>query len=124
MGTSITSADTDNDGVPDIEDNCTSFFNSDQADVNGNSRGDVCDDFDQDGLLNVADNCPDNPNWDQRDTDGDGIGDTCDGEESRLTEQHPWVPWVGIGFAALVLISLFVMTARSSSSQKTDLNIL
>jgi len=117
-------ADTDNDGVPDIEDNCTSFFNSDQADVNGNSRGDVCDDFDQDGLLNVADNCPDNPNWDQRDTDGDGIGDTCDGEESRLTEQHPWVPWVGIGFAALVLISLFVMTARSSSSQKTDLNIL
>ncbi len=110
-------ADTDNDGVPDINDNCVYDANPDQADLNNNGRGDICDDFDQDEIMNSKDNCPNNPNRDQRDSDGDGIGDACDGEESRLTEQYPWIPWLGIGFAALVLVSLFVITAKSKPNQ-------
>lgn len=115
-------ADIDNDGVPDIRDNCVSISNPDQQDINNNGRGDVCDDFDQDGLINSKDNCPDNPNRDQRDTDSDGIGDICDKEESRITERYPWIPWVGIGFAAVVLIVLLVLTARATYKTKRGNN--
>lgn len=106
-------ADIDKDGVPDIHDNCVSVANSDQQDVNTNGRGDVCDDFDRDGLINSQDNCPNTPNRDQADRDGDQIGDVCDKEESRVTERYVWIPWVGIGFAALVLIILFALTVKS-----------
>lgn len=111
-------ADIDNDSVPDVQDNCVSINNSDQKDVNNNGRGDVCDDFDQDGLINSEDNCPNNPNRDQGDADGDRIGDVCDGEESRITERSPWIPWVGMGFAAIVLIILLALTARSTFIDK------
>lgn len=115
-------ADTDNDGVSDIADNCISSPNPDQADMDNNNRGDACDDFDLDGLINDQDNCPNNPNFDQRDTDGDGIGDICDNQESRITEKYPWIPWVGIGFAALVLIGLFTITARASAKNVENIN--
>lgn len=107
-------ADTDGDEIPDVRDNCIGTANKDQADVNGNGRGDVCDDFDVDGILNTNDNCPNLPNTNQRDEDGDSIGDVCDNEESRLTEKYPWLPWLGIGFAALVLVGLMIITIRSS----------
>jgi hypothetical protein len=110
-------ADNDGDGVPDIKDNCVSVYNSDQVDLNSNGVGDVCDDFDLDAINNSSDNCPNIPNSDQRDIDGDGMGDACDSQESRITEKYPWIPWLGIGFAALVLISLFVITARSKSEE-------
>lgn len=106
-------ADVDKDNVPDVNDNCVSIPNPDQLDVNSNGRGDLCDDFDKDGIINSKDNCPDQPNRDQKDTDGDKKGDVCDKEESRITEKYKWIPWVGIGFAALVLIVLFAVTARS-----------
>lgn len=115
-------ADSDADGVPDVRDNCISNANSDQQDVNNNGRGDVCDDFDQDGVFNSADNCANNPNQNQRDTDSDGIGDVCDGQESRITERYPWIPWVGIGFAALVLLVLFALTAWSARTPEQDNN--
>src|SRR3989339_1140254 len=104
-------ADSDGDNVPDVLDNCVSISNSDQEDINKNGRGDVCDDFDKDGLVNSLDNCPDLPNYNQQDTDGDKIGDVCDGVESRLTEKYPWLPWLGIGLASLIVIGLFVFTA-------------
>lgn len=109
-----TLSDSDKDNVPDIRDNCISTANTDQQDVNGNGRGDACDDFDKDGIINSKDNCPENPNRDQRNEDGDGLGDACDTEESRITEKYPWLPWIGIGFAALVLIALFALTAWST----------
>lgn len=109
-------ADTDNDYIPDIKDNCVSISNLDQADLNTNGVGDVCEDFDLDGILNSIDNCPNIANADQKDRDSDEIGDACDKQESRFTESHPWVPWIGIGFAAVVLICLFALTARA----KTD----
>lgn len=105
-------ADTDGDGVPDRDDNCTTVGNPDQTDKDGNGRGDACDDFDHDGVLTVRDNCPEVANSLQEDTDGDGVGDACDSEESRFTEQNPWVPWAGLGVALVVLLGLFVLTAR------------
>ena len=108
----FTPSDRDGDGVPDKLDNCVSLANPDQKDIDSNGRGDVCDDWDRDGVLNSNDNCPSIPNSSKMDTDGDGIGDVCDEEESRFTEKHAWVPWVGMGTAAVVLLGLFVAVAR------------
>ena len=102
-------ADIDHDGRPDTLDNCVSVPNADQLDIDRNLRGDACDDFDRDFILNSADNCPQVPNASQADVDGDQIGDACDQEESRLTERCTWVPWVGMGIAALVLLGLFAV---------------
>ncbi len=106
-------ADTDNDGIPDIKDNCVSVANKDQTDLNNNSRGDACEDFDRDGIINSLDNCPDLPNVNQEDRDGDKIGNICDAEESRLTEKYEWLPWLGIGLTVIVIIGLFTITALS-----------
>lgn len=103
-------ADTDADTVADILDNCVQVANSDQLDVNTNGRGDACDDFDKDGMINSIDNCQTIPNRAQTDTDADGIGDECDDEESRITEKYDWVPWVGMGGAAVVLLGLIIVT--------------
>lgn len=111
-------ADSDSDTIPDLQDNCVQVANTDQVDVDGNGRGDACDDFDRDGSINSKDNCRDLPNGGQADTDGDGIGDACDGEESRITEKHTWLPWAGIGFAAIVLVVLFALTAKSMLHHK------
>lgn len=111
-------ADTDGDNIPDIRDNCLSRANTDQLDINTNGRGDACDDFDKDGIINSIDNCPDEPNYNQADIDGDKIGDICDKEESRITEKYGWLPWAGMGFAGLVLLVLFTVTARSMMTKK------
>lgn len=105
-------SDLDKDGVPDIHDNCIELANPDQTDIDNNGRGDACDDFDRDGIINSLDNCPNVPNRDQYDRDGDGIGDVCDDQENRFTERHGWIPWAGIGLAALVLGVLFALTMR------------
>lgn len=105
-------ADADSDGVRDTLDNCVQTNNADQRDENSNGRGDVCDDYDKDGLINSRDNCPAHPNRDQRDTDGDSKGDVCDGEESRITESRPWLPWAAMGIGVIVIVGLFVATAK------------
>ena len=75
------SPDTDGDGVIDSEDNCVDVANADQADLDNDGIGDVCDDdIDGDSVLNVDDNCPETANSDQADGDGDGLGDVCDFE--------------------------------------------
>lgn len=103
--------DADGDGVVDVKDNC-SQPNPLQTDVDKNGKGDECDDFDRDGISNSVDNCASEPNQDQRDTDQDAIGDACDAEENRFTERHAWVPWAGIGFAGLVILTLFGVMLR------------
>ncbi|UCE17255.1 MAG: VCBS repeat-containing protein [Gemmatimonadota bacterium] len=60
------SADHDEDGVLDSEDNCPGDYNPAQEDTDIDGLGDVCD------------NCPEEVNPDQTDGDGDGIGDVCD----------------------------------------------
>lgn len=94
--------DTDNDNVIDSDDNCPRLANADQKDGNNNGIGDMCDDYDYDGVMTAGDNCPEISNPDQKDTDRDGIGDVCDGEESRVTEKYPWMPWV-------VFIGVFIV---------------
>ena len=116
-------SDIDGDGIPDIKDNCVSASNTDQVDVDQNGRGDVCDDYDRDGIINIKDNCSDTPNYSQIDTDVDGMGDACDTNEGRLTEKYTWLPWVGMGLAAIVVIILFIFTALSMR-KKTDLPTL
>lgn len=105
-------ADFDNDWTPDIFDNCVLVANEDQGDVDGNGRGDACDDFDKDGIMNSKDNCQNDPNVSQIDNDGDKIGDVCDQEESRVTERYAWIPWVGMGFAGLVVMLLVILVLR------------
>jgi hypothetical protein len=52
-------ADSDLDGRPDIDDNCPSDVNPDQADHDLDGLGDVCDDDDDnDGVLDVTDCAP------------------------------------------------------------------
>jgi hypothetical protein len=85
--------DIDSDGIADEVDNCPSIANSDQADLDQDDLGDVCDpDIDGDGidqgtganpciggsLENCDDNCATDANADQADQDYDGIGDACD----------------------------------------------
>ncbi len=61
----------------DCDDNCPRTPNGNQADANGDSLGDACDN-DLDGFHNDLDNCPNDANSDQLDSDGDGFGDVCD----------------------------------------------
>jgi hypothetical protein len=99
---SITSGDSDGDGIANGSDNCASHFNpvkpidgSTQADYDGDGLGDICDpcplnadttscssidpnDGDGDGVANSADNCSGIANTDQADSDSDGVGDVCD----------------------------------------------
>ncbi len=77
-------ADTDNDSISNHIDNCSWTYNPDQADMNADGIGDVCDDdIDGDGIANHLDNCPWVNNPGQEDSNGDGIGDAC-------------IQWVGI----------------------------
>jgi hypothetical protein len=67
--------DSDEDGVPDSQDNCPSVANPDQHDEDGDGLGDACD------------NCPGTPNAGQEDADGDGIGDACDPNPNRVGDR-------------------------------------
>ena len=69
-------AGTDSDGIPDETDNCPTVANPDQADFDGDGRGDECDaDDDADGVIDQLDPFPFNPNY-SADTDGDGLPDS------------------------------------------------
>ena len=62
--------------------------NPDQADLDGDAQGDLCDpDDDADGHLDVTDNCPTLTNPSQADLDLDGQGDACDLDDDN--DGHP-----------------------------------
>lgn len=111
-----TPPDDDKDRIQNAVDNCPDVKNPDQVDKNKNNIGDACEDFDLDGIMNSVDNCPDQPNRYQQDSDGDGIGDACDVDESRLTEQFTFLPWLGIGLGFGVVIFLFAVTKKNTSN--------
>jgi hypothetical protein len=76
--------DRDDDGKTDSQDNCPTTSNPDQADVDCDRAGDVCDDDDDnDGVTDVTDNCHLVANADQLDFDGDGQGDACDADDDN-----------------------------------------
>jgi len=73
--------DDDNDGIPDLTDNCWLHFNPGQEDSDGDGIGDSCNnDLDKDGdeWVDKLDNCPDKPNGDQKDANNNGMGDACE----------------------------------------------
>ena len=68
--------DDDNDGVPDISDNCPLVPNPTQ------DPG-ACADQDLDGVLDGNDNCPTQANANQANNDGDSQGDVCDTDDDN-----------------------------------------
>jgi len=79
----IEAGDTDGDGILDLNDNCPTVVNVDQADLDADGLGDVCDtDIDGDGFTNTVEvSCgtdPRNAISKPEDTDGDGIADCVD----------------------------------------------
>jgi len=81
FGRSFLLSDSDGDGVLNAVDNCQLIANADQADLDDDSAGDLCDlDTDGDGVPDVEDIFPDDPT-ETLDTDGDGIGNNADDDD-------------------------------------------
>lgn len=77
----LRAADEDGDGVDSSIDNCPSIANPDQADLDGDRLGDLCDeDRDGDGLTNQFEQEVLETNPNEWDTDGDRISDFYDCE--------------------------------------------
>jgi hypothetical protein len=74
-------ADSDQDGRPDLTDNCPFLSNLDQKDMDNDGVGNACNDatdLDGDEFADLLDSCPDEFNPGQEDGDEDGVGDLCD----------------------------------------------
>jgi Thrombospondin type 3 repeat len=76
--------DRDNDGVPNVNDNCIGTTNPNQIDTDSDVSGDACDlDDDNDQVLDASDNCSLHVNADQADFDHDSIGNACDFDDDN-----------------------------------------
>ena len=81
---SAAAGDYDDDGVPNVTDNCPFVSNVGQADGDADGVGDDCDpspadpDHDGDGVNDGVDNCILVSNPSQLDADTDGVGNACD----------------------------------------------
>jgi hypothetical protein len=76
--------DSDDDGIPDADDNCPVDANPSQQDTDADGHGDACDDDDDnDGILDDTDNCRLHVNPFQFDFDDDGAGDACDSDDDN-----------------------------------------
>lgn len=81
--TKILYKDTDQDGVPDKDDNCKYDYNPNQLDSTASWVGDVCSDVDNDTIIGKNDNCPLLYNPDQKDENKNGIGDVCERDTDK-----------------------------------------
>jgi hypothetical protein len=95
--------DTDNDTINDDLDNCPHIANTDQANLDGDEFGDLCDtDIDGDSITNEDDNCPLVANEDQTDADSDGLGAACDDMDTILSDIN--IEYGGAGWAGTLTI--------------------
>lgn len=111
----IYNPDFDQDGIVDAKDLCPRISDPQNADIDRNGRGDVCEDPDQDGQMSHKDNCPFVSNRNQSDQDADGLGDACDDNENRVSEQSDI--WMTASFMVMIFALLFLIL-RSALSQK------
>lgn len=104
-----TPIDSDDDGVPDGQDNCPNTSNPEQSDVDDNGIGDACDapqDSDGDGTPDDQDSCPNDQNKTipgdcgcdviDTDSDNDGTADCNDNCSNDPTKTEPGVCGCGI----------------------------
>ncbi len=73
----------DNDQLADHLDNCPTLANSDQANEDNDSLGDVCEDADDDKIFDGIDNCPADFNPQQENVNNDGEGDACETDAAQ-----------------------------------------
>ncbi|PPK88536.1 thrombospondin type 3 repeat-containing protein [Neolewinella xylanilytica] len=104
-------ADTDGDGITDLEDSCPTRYNPDQelwvfyADTDGDGWGDAATSVTActppPGYTDRAgDRCPDVYDTTQSDYDGDGLGDSCDPDDDNdgvtdALDCDPFAPALG-----------------------------
>lgn len=113
--------DSDQDGIPDSEDNCPQVANPIQLNSgDGDGLGDACDpDDDGDEIEDSKDNCPTISNPDQQDADGDKAGDACDA--APVISPRTVIPCIG----TIMLIGVagwFLIRRQRRSSESTDAN--
>ncbi|MEW6002584.1 MAG: thrombospondin type 3 repeat-containing protein, partial [Nitrospirota bacterium] len=81
-------------------DNCPDSHNIGQEDLDGDGRGDMCDqDDDGDTVIDASDNCLNVVNSGQEDSDSDDMGDACDNCPDRYNKGWPDRDNDGIGDA-------------------------
>ena len=97
----LAQTDTDEDGVPDDNDNCVLVTNLDQLDTDGDGLGNVCDtDDDNDGTVDSRDAFPLDA-AEISDLDGDNIGDNADTDDDNdgtadASDVFPGVDYQGV----------------------------
>lgn len=77
----INVADTDNDGVEDVSDNCPKRENADQEDFDSDKMGNACDDDDDNDGVEDSDDALPLDALENSDFDGDGEGDNADQDD-------------------------------------------
>jgi len=108
MGVWLYETDLDLDGVLDGLDNCPGLANNDQANLDGDAFGDVCDDdVDGDGVLDSDDGCPTGDvGWaanSMSDHDNDGcrdITEDLDDDEDGIFDEYDLCPKGPVGWVS------------------------